>query len=113
MRRLSASEARAELVAAKFYDGAGFFRVLPKFMVQFGLAADPKATAAWAKRTIQDDPVRPAVASNAPGTVSFAMRGKHTRTTQLFVNYVDNRRLDKEGFAPVGRVVGEDIASTI
>ena len=55
------------------------------------------------RRLIKDDPV---VASNARGTVTFAMRGKHTRTTQLFVNFVNNARLDKEGFAPIGRVVG-------
>ena len=34
------------------------------------------------------------------------MRGKGTRTAQLFVNTVNNARLDPEGFAPVGRVVG-------
>jgi cyclophilin family peptidyl-prolyl cis-trans isomerase len=91
-----------ELVEAKFYDQARFFRVLPKFMAQFGMAAHPKVHAAWSKRKIRDDPV---AGSNVRGTVSFAMSGPHTRTTQLFVNTVDNRRLDKEGFAPIGVVV--------
>ena len=53
------------------------------------MAAEPAVTAAWAKRPIPDDPV---AASNARGTVSFAMRGPNTRTTQLFINTVDNAR---------------------
>jgi peptidyl-prolyl cis-trans isomerase A (cyclophilin A) len=44
------------LVKAKFFDGARFFRVVPGFVVQFGLAADPKVSAAW-DVPIQDDPV--------------------------------------------------------
>ena len=91
-----------ELVEAGFYQEARFFRVLPKFMAQFGMHADPKVHARWQKQKMLDDPV---VQPNDRGTVSFAMSGKNTRTTQLFINTVNNRRLDKEGFAPVGRVV--------
>jgi len=96
------TERLIELVEANFYNQARFFRVLPKFMAQFGMAADPKVHVAWTKRKLRDDPV---MASNVRGTVSFAMSGPNTRTTQLFVNTVDNHRLDKEGFAPIGRVV--------
>src|SRR5579863_8255106 len=35
------------MVKAKFFDGARFFRVVPGFMVQFGIAADPGVTKRW------------------------------------------------------------------
>ena len=91
-----------ELVRARFYDGARFFRVIPGFVAQFGLPGDPRVGKAWAARTIPDDPVR---RSNTSGTVTFASAGPNTRTTQLFFNLADNARLDALGFAPIGRVV--------
>ena len=85
-----------------YYTGARFFRVLPRFAAQWGAAADPRVNKVWEVRTIPDDPVR---RGNARGTVSFATAGRNTRTTQLFVNLVNNFRLDRLGFTPVGRVV--------
>ena len=90
------------LVRLGFYDETRFFRVLESFMAQFGMHGDPRVTTAWETLPIADDPVRE---SNLRGTVSFAMAGPNTRTTQLFINTVDNRNLDGMGFAPVGRVV--------
>lgn len=90
-----------ELVKDGFYDDAGFFRVIPNFMVQFGLAADPLMTGKW-KREIPDDPV---VKSNTRGYVTFAKTGMpNSRTGQIFINYADNSRLDQDGFAPFGLV---------
>lgn len=91
-----------ELVEADFFDGARFFRVVPGFVVQFGIAADPKVSGSWRGRAFPDDPVK---ASNVRGAVTFATSGPNSRTTQLFVNLRDNARLDEMGFAPVGRVV--------
>jgi peptidyl-prolyl cis-trans isomerase A (cyclophilin A) len=90
------------LVRSGYYDGVRFFRVLPGFVAQFGASGDPKVAKVWERRTIRDDPVKE---SNRRGTVTFATAGPNTRTTQLFVNLAGNARLDRLGFAPLGRVV--------
>ena len=89
-----------ELVKAGFFDENRFFRVVPGFIVQFGLSGDPAMNRKW-KTNIDDD--LPGV-SNTPATVTFATAGPRTRTTQLFINFGDNNRLDAKGFTPFGRV---------
>jgi len=90
------------LVKNGFYDNDRFFRVIAGFMVQFGINGDPKVSAVWREARIKDDPVRQA---NQRGYISFATAGPNTRTTQVFINFGDNRALDRMGFAPFGRVV--------
>ena len=90
------------LVQSGFYDDVAFFRVIAKFMVQFGIHGDPAVHGAWRLAKLDDDPV---VESNKRGFVSFAMAGPNTRTTQVFINFVDNSRLDSMGFAPFGQVI--------
>jgi len=89
------------LAKAGFFDGVKFFRVVPGFVVQFGISPDQKVSAAWQTATIHDDPV---TRHNVRGTVTFATAGKDSRTTQLFVNLADNTSLDSQGFAPIGSV---------
>ncbi len=45
------------LVKHHFYDNASFFRVVPGFVVQFGISAYPPVSAAWDKANIKDEPV--------------------------------------------------------
>ena len=53
--------------------------------------------------SIPDDPVK---GTNARGTLSFAATGQpDSRSTHMFINLVNNARLDAMGFAPVGTVV--------
>lgn len=95
------------LVKNGFYNECRFFRCIAGFMVQFGISGDPKISEKLREAKIQDDPVKK---SNQPGFLSFAMAGANTRTTQVFINFVDNARLDSMGFPPFGEVTeGMDV----
>lgn len=90
-----------DLVKDRYYDGAAFFRVVPNFVIQFGIAANPAATKKWDKR-IDDDPVRQ---TNRRGSLAFATMGPNTRTAQVFINLRSNQILDDQGFAPFAVVI--------
>ena len=99
------------LVRNGYFTNAAFFRVVKGFVVQFGLSGNPAYNKVWSVARIQDDPVKQ---SNKRGTLVFATAGPNTRTTQFFINYADNPRLDGMGFAPFGTVVqGMDIVDKI
>ena len=99
------------LVTIGYYKDIPMFRVIEGFMVQFGIHGDPKMNKIWKNASILDDKVSQ---SNTPGMLTFATRGPNTRTTQLFINYGQNARLDGMGFAPFGKVVeGMDIVNSV
>jgi peptidyl-prolyl cis-trans isomerase A (cyclophilin A) len=100
------------LVKHGFYNNSRFFRVVPKFMVQFGINADPKVQAPWRDADFADDPV---TQKNQRGYVTFAKRNApNSRSTQVFINFKDNSFLDPQGFAPFGQVIsGMDVVDKI
>ncbi len=99
------------LMSNGFYDDSRFFRVIPGFMVQFGIHGDPEIGQHWREARISDDPV---TQSNTRGFVSFATSVPNSRTTQIFINFGDNANLDEMGFAPFSQVVeGMDIVDQL
>lgn len=91
-----------QLVNSGFYNDCAFFRVIEGFMAQVGIHGDPETQAKYRDQTIKDDPV---AKSNLRGYVSFAKTGApDSRTTQIFINFKDNSRLDELGFAPFGYI---------
>jgi len=90
------------LARAGYYDDSRFSRVVLGFIAQFGIARDSTINAVWSGRGFADDSVKQ---SNVRGAIGFAMTGPNARTTQLYINLVDNTRLDAQGFSPIGRVV--------
>ena len=90
------------LVRIGYFDGTKFFRAVEGFMVQFGINGDPAVNAKWREAPINDEPVKQ---GNKRGFVTFAKGGPNSRTTQVFINYVDNSRLDPMGFPAFGEVV--------
>jgi len=95
------------LMRNDFYAGARFYRVMPGFVAQWGFSGDPSLDSLWAESPLADEPT---VASNLRGVMSFARAGPESRTYTLFVNLVDNERLDDAmaggvaGYPPIGRI---------
>ena len=99
------------MVRSGYFKDVAFFRVVPGFMCQFGIHGDPSVSAKWREANIADDPVK---GSNTRGTITFAMGGPNTRTTQLFINFADNTRLNSMGFPSFGKVIsGMDVVDKI
>jgi peptidyl-prolyl cis-trans isomerase A (cyclophilin A) len=100
------------LVKNGYYDGVKFYRVVPGFIVQWGIHGDPAIATTWLRATIPDDPV---AQSNTRGYVTFTTSGKpNSRSVQLFINLGDNARLDAMGFAPFAKVTeGMDVVDKL
>ena len=91
-----------DLVKAEFFRDCRFFRVVPDFVVQFGINGDPVIQADWTERLLDEEVTQ----TNRKWTVTYAKTGEpNSRTTQLFINLKDNAFLDKDGFSPIGEIV--------
>jgi len=96
-----------QLISTNFYTDIALFRVVPNFVVQFGIHDNSSLNKSWLNYKIPDEPV---LKSNVEGAISFARSGKETRTTQIFINLKDNYRLDSifygdvKGFPVIAKV---------
>ena len=100
------------LVRHGYYDDTRFFRITAGRWAQFGINGTPAIAKAWRTQTIPDDPSKQ---SNVRGTVAFAFAVPNGRTTQVFINVMDNSPThDKEPFTPFGRVIrGMDVVDAL
>ena len=86
------------LIKKDFYTDISVFRVVPKFVAQFGIHNNPDLHKVWQQYGIPDEPV---LEKNKVKTIAFARGGIRTRTTQIFINLKDNPRLDKLSYSGV------------
>lgn len=90
-----------------FYDHSHFFRVVPDFLVQFGISyTDNAELKRFANSLIPDDPqLEPPIRFEA-GTVSYAGSGPNSRNSQLFFAYRHTDMFGTELWeTPLGKVV--------
>ena len=97
----NAVERFLKLVDVGYYNHTAVSRVVPDFVVQFGINAQ---MAEWKDNTFDDDP---SLFQHQPGTVAFAKAGLNTNSTQVFINLEENNRLadPSYNFTVFGQVV--------
>ena len=101
-----------------FFGGQRFYRVVPGWVVQFGVSGTPAVSAIYQHTNdvpgaiIPADPVRK---TNGMGTVAFSAAYSAegmacNQTSELFINLADNaKELDARGFAPFGSISRDDM----
>jgi peptidyl-prolyl cis-trans isomerase A (cyclophilin A) len=95
-----------QLVNHHLLDSVLVYRVVPKFVAQFGIT-DSLKTNPWKKVKVLDEKV---VKSNLKGSLSFARSVKDSRNFDLFINLENNTRLDTVSYE---KVVGFPAFGTI
>ena len=77
------------LVQSGYFENVRFFRVVPNFVVQFGIHGDPSVSKNWMNAKLKDEPVKE---GNKRGTLTYAKSSApNSRTTQIFINLKDNK----------------------
>lgn len=72
-----------ELIRQGYYNNVVFNRVVPNFLIQFGIAVDPQLRNDVAEVAIWDD--YDAGIAFEPGFISFAGSGPDSRTAEVFI----------------------------
>ncbi len=97
-----------QLITSGYYSNNLLFRVERNFVTQFGIADAEDLNRFWDAKKLKDEPLR---YRNEKGVISFARGTPNTRTTQLFINMVNNPQNDTalragvRGFTPVAKVI--------
>lgn len=86
-----------QMIKNEYYTDVAIFRVVPKFVAQFGIHNDSLINSSWQKG-IDDEPV---LAKNDSMSISFARGGVKSRSNQIFINLKDNHRLDSLAYSGV------------
>jgi cyclophilin family peptidyl-prolyl cis-trans isomerase/HEAT repeat protein len=90
----------ARLIRRRYFDGLTFHRIAPNFVIQGG---SPGANEYAGDGPFMRDEL--SSLSHARGTLGVSTRGRDTGDGQIFVNLVDNPRLDFD-YTVWGRVIG-------
>jgi len=103
VRALQMSTRFLRLVNRNYYDGLTFHRIVPNFIVQGGSpgANEYAGDGPYVKDEISDR-------SHGRGTVGLSTRGRDTGDAQMFINLVNNPRLDFE-YTVFGKVIPEHL----
>ncbi len=107
----------ARLASEGYYDGLTFHRVEPNFVIQGG---SPAADEYVGNGPFMRDEL--GLLSHDRGTVGISTRGRDTGDAQIFMNLVDNPRLDhnytvfarvSEGIDVVDRILAGDVIESV
>ncbi|WP_281321914.1 peptidylprolyl isomerase [Flavobacterium aestivum] len=86
-----------QLVNHHLLDSVLVYRMVPKFVAQFGIT-DTLKTNPWKEYKVPDEKV---LKSNLKGNLSFARSVKDSRNFDLFINLENNTRLDTINYEKV------------
>jgi len=99
----------------RYFDGCALNRVVPKFLVQFGIGADYDLRTSFRSSNIPDDPKFDPPIVFQPGYMSYAGSGPNSRSSEVFIAQPDARKSQLEYFGvnpwetPFGYVEPEDL----
>jgi peptidyl-prolyl cis-trans isomerase B (cyclophilin B) len=98
----------ARLAESGYYDGSTFHRVVPNFVIQGG---SPGASEYIGDASFMRDEV--GLWPHVRGAVGISTRGRDTGDAQIFVDLVDNPRLDHEFTVFAQLLNGMDVVDAI